>query len=176
MRRAWIVKTLAMGSVAAVATVAFAVTGNAAVQLNTVTVTKVVQGVVPANTTFTVELTCVPTGLPSETHTIHFDAKGNPTDTNSFGVLDFVTCTATETDSGGASAVSYGCSVTYGNDDQSHLSQCTSDQTVSFANEVLTDSATLTITNRFDEPSTGGTTDTTTVPEPVVIAPAHFTG
>jgi hypothetical protein len=160
--------------VIATATIALAAGGGAVAVQNTVTVTKVVQGPVPASTTFAVTLTCVPTGLPTTTHVIHFDANGNPTDTNSFSdILDLTTCTATETDSGGASAVSYACELTYGNGDPSHLSQCSSDQAVSFANDVLTDSATLTVTNRFDAPAP---TPPTVAPEPVEIQPAAFTG
>jgi len=175
MRRGWIARSVALAGVIATTTFAFAVTSNAAVQPNAVTVTKSVQGVVPAGTTFTVTLTCVPTGAPPTTNTVHFDASGNPTDTNSFTVLDFVTCTATETDNGGASAVSYGCELTYGSGDPNHLSQCTSNQSVSFANDILTDSATLTVTNRFDQPTTTTSTTTTTTAAAVEVQPT-FTG
>src|SRR5262245_66323654 len=102
MRRMWIARSVALIGVVATATIVFAVSGDAQVQQNTVTVKKVVQGPVPANTTFTVTLTCVPNPGTPTTHTVHFDAKGNRTDTNSSGVLGLVPFTATGTQTGGA--------------------------------------------------------------------------
>jgi hypothetical protein len=149
--------------------------------LFSLTVNKVVTGVVPPGTTFTVTVTCVfprgtgaggsdattPTtggahtatdGFPT---TITFNANGDPTTTNSGSLIAGESCTATETVTGGAQSVSYGCATTNAGE-----VACVSNQQV----EVIPDdsaggAATITVTNAFPSP-----------PEPPVVVSPRFTG
>jgi hypothetical protein len=154
----------------------------------TLTVKKVVTGVVPPGTTFTVTVSCVTqdstgtgarssdattpttggahTASDSFPPTITFNANGDPTTTNTGSLIAGESCTATETVTGGAQSVSYGCATTNANE-----VACVSSQQV----QVIPDNsegaaATITVTNTFPTPTT-----TTTAPPVVVVAPA-FTG
>jgi hypothetical protein len=151
--------------------------------LFSLTVKKVVTGVVPPGTTFTVTVSCVvaastgigagssdattPTtggaatasdGFPT---TITFNANGDPTTTNTGSLISGESCTATETVTGGAQSVSYGCATT-----NAVEVACVSSQRV----QVIPDdeaggAATITVTNKFPDPT----------PPPVVVSP-QFTG
>jgi hypothetical protein len=144
---------------------------------NTITVNKSVTGA-PPGTTFAVTLSCVTSPTPGtpETHTIHFDASGTPTDTHIFTIGAGHDCTVTETANGGASTVAYQCEFTFGPTDPNHtLGSCSggaTGNTVHFG-DVIGDSATVTVVNTFIATTT--TTTTTTTAPPVEAAPA-FTG
>jgi len=148
----------------------------------TLTVKKVVTGVVPPGTTFTVSVQCVgvdpaAAGSASTTATtapvhaavnpvpvvITFDAQGNPTTPGS-NVLSVVipsTCTVTEEPpNGGAQSVSYGCVHSSGVVCEPHQ------QTVQYpGDDTSGETATVTVTNVFPPPP----------PPPVVVSP-QFTG
>jgi len=149
----------------------------------TLTVKKVVTGVVPPGTTFTVTMTCVTqdstgTGTPSSdtttsttggAHTasdgfpptITFNASGDPTTTNTGSLIPGESCTANETVKGGAQLVSYGCATT-----NALELACVSSQQVQVIpdNDVGAD-ATITVINTFPTPP----------PVALVVGPA-FTG
>jgi len=145
--------------------------GGAQVIAFTLTIDKVVTGVVPPGTTFTVTMSCLsplstgtgpgssdtttPTtgvahasdGFPP---TITFAANGDPTTTNTGTLSVGESCTATETVTGGAQSVSYGCATT-----NALEMACVSSQQV----RVIPDddagaSATITVTNSFPPPPT----------------------
>ena len=122
---------------------------------NTVTVLKVVNGTAPADTTFTVALTCESDGLGTEaTVDITFDATGQPTSADSVDDLGAGTeCAATETVNGGASSTTYACAITRGSTDPGPVFQgnCTADDTVTFG-DVLGDDGVITVTNTFSAP------------------------
>jgi Domain of unknown function (DUF5979) len=144
----------------------------------TLTIKKVVTGVVPPGTTFTVSIGCVgvmgASGSASTTPTtgtVHtdpltpivvFDAQGNPTTANTIPVTVGSTCTATETVTGGAQSVSYGCATTNATE-----VACVSSQQVRVPPGMTIEggAATITVTNAFPTPP----------PPPVVVAP-QFTG
>ena len=163
--------------------IVFAASGGALVEQNMLTIKKVVVGTAPSGTTFTVSVACAENNGsgPTTTTTIHFDASGTPTGSNAVGAPDFTVCTATETVNGGASSVGYSCALIFGSTDPSHLSQCSTDgKTVTFADEVLNDAATITVTNTFTPPSPPATEPPTTAPPAaapaVVSAASTFTG
>jgi hypothetical protein len=136
----------------------------------------VVTGVVPPGTTFTVSVQCRTTNAVSTTATtapvhaamigpvvITFDSQGDPTSGNStFTIVQLdLTCTATETVTGGAQSVSYTCAVGSGSNDTT----CPTQQSVTFGPDASGASATITVTNAFPPPP----------PPPVVVSP-QFTG
>jgi hypothetical protein len=146
----------------------------------TLTIKKVVSGVVPAGTTFTVSIGCVAAVMGASgsasttptTGTVHtdpltpvvgFDAQGNPTTANTIPVTVGSTCTATETVTGGAQSVSYGCATT----NASEVACVSSQQVRVIPDDNVGAAATITVTNAFPTP--------TTAPPVVVVAPA-FTG
>ena len=131
----------------------------------TLTVKKVVTGVVPPGTTFTVSVECVTDS--NAPVVITFDAQGDPTSGNStFTVPRIpVTCTATETVTGGAQSVSYTCVVGSGSTDTT----CPTRQSVTFGADSSGASATITVTNAFPPPPPPPP------PPPVVVSP-RFTG
>ena len=86
------------------------------------------------------------------------------------------TCTVTETVNGGASSVGYACDIVRGSSDQigtPFLGSCTAGNAVSF-NDVINDSATITVTNTFPTPAPP-TPPAPPMARAVQIAPA-FTG
>ena len=84
-----------------------------------------VVGPVPAGTTFTVDVTC-PGNTPSSA-SFTFDSTGTPTPSNIVNITNFpTTCTATESQTGGAATVTSACSDT-------GVAACTNDHTASFA-------------------------------------------
>jgi hypothetical protein len=153
----------------------------------TLTVKKVVTGVVPPGTTFTVTVSCVTqdstgtgagssdattpttggahTASDSFPSTITFNANGDPTTTNTGSLIVGESCTVAENPpgTGGAQSVSYGCATTNASD-----VACVSNQQV----RVIPDNsaggaATITVTNAFPTPTTA---------PPVVVAAPKFTG
>jgi hypothetical protein len=149
--------------------------GAGAVITNTVTIVKEVVGTPPVGTTFSVQVDCGGALPPPVT----FDANGNLLSaTATFHPGPTSTCTVTETASGGASSVGYGC-VSAGNgpngsDPDGSLVDCTSDNVVHFT-DVIGDSATITVTNTFVPTPTTTTPPTTPAPQAVQAAPT-FTG
>ncbi len=78
------------------------------------TVLTVVDGIAPAGTTFTATIHCDGAiidegGSGTDTATVTFDATGQPTSADTVGFGGPGVCTVTETASGGASSVAYGC-------------------------------------------------------------------
>ena len=150
----------------------------------TLTIKKAVTGVVPPGTTFTVTVSCViaastgtgagssdattpTTGgahsatLDSFPSTITFNANGDPTTTNTGSLIVGERCTATETVTGGAQSVSYGCATTNAGE-----VACVSSQEVRvIPDDFAGGAATITVTNVFPPPP----------PPPVIVAP-QFTG
>jgi hypothetical protein len=129
---------------------------------NSVTVVKHVTGPVPAGTTFTVEVSCVPhsPGLPEaeapvpDVTDVTFDATGTPTSESTVTVGAGHQCTVTETQSGTAVAVAYECSIERGETDGGDppfLGNCTGDNQATFG-DVIGDAATITVTNSFATP------------------------
>jgi hypothetical protein len=146
--------------------------GGAQVIAFTLTINKVVTGVVPSGTTFTVTVSCLtpvstgtgggssdtPTSTTGGAHlssdsfppTITFAANGDPTTTNTGTLIVGESCTATETVTGGAQSVTYGCATT-----NALEMACVSSQQV----RVIPDdnagaAATITVTNSFPPPPT----------------------
>jgi hypothetical protein len=144
---------------------------------NTLTVDKVVEGTVPAGTTFTVQVDCQSdlTPGPAAVPTVTFDDQGNPTTTNHFTVPAGQVCTVTETATGGATTTSYACEITRGSTDQigpPFLGNCTGDNEVTFT-DVIGDAATITVTNTFPTPTPPPVQPPVT--QAVVVTPT-FTG
>ncbi len=168
---------VAVASVAAAAALSALPAGAGGPVTNSVTIDKAVDGLVPAGTTFTVEVTCSsilsPGSLAPTPTVITFDATGSPTSNNVVNAAAGQQCTADETVDGGAAAVDYACEITRGGTDQTppFLGNCTGDNEVTFT-DVIGDDATITVTNTFPMPT----------PEPVipaataVQAPPTFTG
>jgi hypothetical protein len=149
----------------------------------TLTVKKVVTGVVPPGTTFTVTMTCITqdstgtgarssdttTSITGGTHTasdgfpptITFNASGDPTTTNTGSLIPGESCTATETVRGGAQSVSYGCATT----NAVELACVSSQQVQVIPDDDVGADATITVTNTFPTPP----------PVALVVGPA-FTG
>ncbi len=160
---------------------------------NTVTIEKVIDGTAAAGTIFAVQVNCQDAGLT----TVYFNDKGQPskasgtaiTGTNIVGAYSSDICTVTEIEHGGATSVTYACSV----DDAHHQwdekwshwrASCdVSDRVVTF-NDTEGASATVTVTNTIPEPPVEPVTPVTpvtpVVEHPVaaaaVIASARFTG
>jgi len=175
-RSRWALCLVALAAGAALVTIgAGSVTAQS--QGNTFTVEKVVDGTAPPGTEFKVHVVC-----DEEETDMTFDAQGNPQPSGS-NVVDGIgastTCTATETADGGAKSTTYACDMEFGASDPSHiLGQCTDDNEAHFG-DVVTDAATITVTNHYDpEPTTTTTTTTTTLPpaEDVVEVQPSFTG
>src|SRR5262249_26113642 len=104
-RSRWVLCFVALAASAAIVAVG-AGTGSAVSESNTFTVKKVVDGVAPPGTEFTVEVDCGEGPIA-----MHFDAQGNP-DPSGSNVVEIGaghTCTATETATGGAKSVDYQC-------------------------------------------------------------------
>jgi hypothetical protein len=168
-RRSWAV--LAALVIAAGVPLVAGTLGGAQVIAFTLTINKVVTGVVPPGTTFTVTVSCLtPTSTGTGTvssdtttttggahpasdsfpTTITFSANGAPTTTNTGTLIVGESCTATETVTGGAQSVTYGCTTT-----NALEMACVSSQEV----RVIPDdnagaAATITVTNTFPPPPT----------------------
>jgi hypothetical protein len=151
--------------------------------VNTFTVNKVVEGPVPAGTVFAVEVACLPNlGAPTElvaTVTMEFDETGAPLTENSVDVGLYETCTAEETDDGGAASVAYSCDVSAPIDAPTEGFfdlECEDDQTVRFG-EVVAAQGTITVTNTFeDAPPPPPDVEPDDVLPDVVNATPTFTG
>jgi hypothetical protein len=156
------------------------------VSTNTFTVEKVVVGPVPAGTVFEVTVQCTgdPNDAPSEgipASVFQFDENGDPIGANSLQTGLFVSCTATETDDGGAASVSYACAVANPPrspaDEQAEGNsqvQCVDDQTVHYG-EVVGGEGTITVTNTFEAAPPPDVEPDDVVPD-VVNASPSFTG
>jgi hypothetical protein len=173
--RLLVVAALACGGV--VASAVPSVAGSPAT--NTFVVEKEVTGSVPADATFTVEVTCQsilgPAAAAPTPVVMTFDAEGTPTDDDRVTTPAGTECTATETDSGGAATTGYACAITPG---ESGLSECGDGGNSARFTDVIGDTATITVTNAF-----AGTPTTPTTPiQPVtpgaraVQAAPNFTG
>jgi hypothetical protein len=142
---------------------------------NSVTVLKVVEGPVPANTTFTVAVDCaeivdgVATSAVSHTE-ITFDSTGQPTSPDTVQVDGGTECTASETANGGAASTDYACELEPDPGD----AECTADDTVVFA-DVIGTAAAITVTNTFPTPTPPPLTPITPAAQAVQAAPT-FTG
>jgi hypothetical protein len=172
-----------------VAAMALGVVGLAAVPggagglpLNEIVVKKVVTGVVPPGTTFTVRVTCEDTDSPAPAADVPvddfvdvtFDATGTPTSDNSITTGVFAVCTATETVTGGASGTTYACAIVQAPENEigpPFQGNCTADNEVTL-DDVLGDTATITVTNTFP---TAPIQPVTPAAQAVQAAPA-FTG
>ena len=127
---------------------------------NTFSVVKEVVGPVPAGTVFEVTVQCVldaPAAPDAELVPVtvfQFDEDGNPIGPNSVDVGFFETCTAEETDDGGAASVSYACqtAVPVANAPSEGNGQisCVNDQSVHYG-DVSGANGTITVTNTFEE-------------------------
>ena len=173
IRWAGLVAAIAIGTITAIG---FATSGGAATEANTLTVEKVVIGTADSGTIFHVEVDC-----GDGTTVVQFKANGDPVTAgdNVFSVGAGHTCTVNETVNGGATSVAYQCEMTFGDTDKDHiLASCTDDNEAHFG-DVVTDAATITVTNTFETPTTTTTTTTTlppaAQPEVVQVAPT-FTG
>ena len=145
----------------------------------TLVVNKVVTGSVPAGTTFTVGVSCAeiaagnagatgsttsttngvvtPQTAPPSPVTMTFNAQGDPTSSNSITLSTGEECTVTETATGGAASVSYGCVSTTVD------LACESNQEVrQIPDDETSGTATVTVTNTF--------------PAAAVVAEPQFTG
>ena len=194
----------ALGWVAALGLITPADTGNG----NYVVVEKVVEGPVPEGTVFEIEVDCTPTAptvapeaeaTPSipdpEPVTLKFDANGDPIGTDMVSAPSFGTCKVTETDDGGASTVSYECSVppmpngTVDPEANGAPVECLDDQTVGFGQvmvaeenldyEIIGAEGTVTVTNTFEEepePEPETAPDSAARQPSVVAARPTFTG
>ena len=175
MRRSrWALLVVALAASAGIVAVG-AGSGSAQSESNTFTVKKVVDGVAPPGTEFTVDVDCGEGPIA-----MHFDAQGNP-DPSGSNVVEIGaghTCTATESADGGAESVDYKCDLEFGSTDTDplhRLAQCTDDNEAHFG-DVIGDAATVTVTNHF--PTAETTTTTTTLPpqEEIVEVQPSFTG
>jgi hypothetical protein len=156
--RILVVTAMALGAVAFAAVPGGA---GAILKVNKVTVVKVVDGPVTADTTFTVGVDCTQLGLSGTAgptaaqHTdITFDSTGQPTSNDTVSVGAGVACTATETVNGGATSTTYACEMEHDSSDPGTPFQgnCTADNAARF-NDVLGDTATITVTNTFPTPT-----------------------
>lgn len=152
---------------------------------NTLIIEKEVTGDVPDGTTFTVEVTCESSLGPVAQAPVEvtFDEDGNATSENTLNVSAGQQCTATETEDGGATSVTYDCDITRGQTDQigpPFLGNCGPDDNQATFGDVIGDSATITVTNEFPAaPTTTAPTTTTLAPKTVpaaVVATPTFTG
>jgi len=166
-------KVMALLAVSASVLVALGAPASAGENMN-VQVHKVVVGIAPPGTTFTIHYACSGQGPDGD---LSFDAAGKPVPANSNFFNDGflgTTCTITETATGGATSVAYSC------EDNGVDASCASS-----GNEVTFDSptnnsntVTFTITNTFVEPTPTGDAAPTTAPasEPAAAAAAAVTG
>jgi hypothetical protein len=144
--------------------------------VNTVVVKKVVVGTAPEGTTFEVNVTCTTGDVDTVDTNVHFDNQGNATDNSTVDVPsnadNDTTCTATESDTQGATAT-IECTK-----DPAESDVTVEDNTATFAADESGLTATCTVTNTFPEPTTTTTTlppTTTTAPSVVTVQPT-FTG
>jgi hypothetical protein len=128
--------------------------------VRTLTVTKVVQGTVPAGTVFTVHVQCshvVPESVSAQTsqttvnQDMFFDAAGKPTQgTNpTVTVQPTDSCHVAETASSGAQSVSYACSDNH----TSGTAQCQANQQDVVYGNPGDELVTVTVTNVFPTPA-----------------------
>jgi hypothetical protein len=129
-------------------------------------VTKVVDGPVPPGTEFTIEATCSD-GFQFDVTEVFVYSPTGGTQTIG-GIPGESTCTATETDDGGAVTVTYACAL----DVQGTFGGCDGDQGASFGG--AGNVATVTVTNTFAEDDVAPD-DVATEPD-VVAATPPFTG
>ena len=189
------------GVVAAVALASgamFALVGPASADVqqgpNTLNIQKSVVGVAPSGTVFSVQVSCSASSLPTNTQTVWFDHTGHASDAAGNQISAPVlhprlsdVCTVSETNSGGASSVSYACSASGGTDNRT---TCNGGHEVDYVDTDM-GVGTITVTNTFNESTTTTTATTlppavttlppttTVAPKPVpkpVVAPAKFTG
>jgi hypothetical protein len=132
-------------------------------------VLKTVRGTPPPGTQFEVTIACegvtiIPPGRSQVV--LRFDAAGTPQDPSAVRFEGEGTCTVTETQTGGASSVTYECALTAG--DPSIPPPCTPSgpQTSPITLNVTTprSSSSVTVTNTFEPPPTP------------VVAPPRATG
>jgi hypothetical protein len=173
MRNVLRVLVVGVVAVAAVGTAALGAGAGAPVRTNSVTVVKVVDGPVAANTTFTVAVECADilddVGTTAVSHTdITFDSTGQPTSPDTVNVDAGTECTATETVDGGATSTAYACEL----EPEPGDAECTASDTVVFS-DVNDAVATITVTNSF--PTAVPIQPITPAAQAVQAAPA-FTG
>jgi len=155
-----LIGAFAAGTVAATTVGAGA---GAILRVNRVTVVKVVDGPVTADTTFTVGVDCTQLGLPGSAGTtavvdhtdITFDSTGQPTSADTVSIGAGEECTATETVNGGATSTTYACDMEHGTTDDigpTFQGNCTADNVAEF-DDVLGDTATITVTNTMPTPT-----------------------
>jgi hypothetical protein len=131
-------------------------------------VTKVVEGSPPAGAEFVVEVECSNDQGPTESDTLTFDGSG----TQVFDAGGASTeCTATETESAGATTVTYSC-------EEVSAAQCdAAGNAVTFTSDVA--EATITVTNTFTPappPPPPPSPEPALPPAPVLAARPVFTG
>jgi hypothetical protein len=115
--------------------------------VQTITVTKVVDGTAPAGTVFTVNVSCATGGANQD---VKFDATGNPIGSNqvSPGTTGGTgVCTIKETDNGGATSTTYTCQITSGSAGATCGGGGADPALIDFADVPWT--ATVTVTNTF---------------------------
>lgn len=133
---------------------------------NTFNVTKVVDGPVPAGTQFTIEANCTDGFNYDVTEVFVYDSTGG-TQTIT-GIPGESSCTAVETDDGGALTVTYACSFQA----QGNFDSCDGDQGASFGGS--DGEATVTVTNTFAADDVGS--DDVAAEPDVIEATPTFTG
>ena len=193
VRRRALRAALVSGSVGMLAIAMWAPAADAGLQIQPfaeITVAKTVSGPVPEGTTFTASLECdddiiIDGNDFTDSVEVTFDATGQPTSPDTFGLDDPGSCTVTETDDGGASSTTYECESVAPVNDEARIEQvepgCSDAGPVSdpitVNIEVEEQQATMTINNTFVAPTT---TTTTVAPAPqaapAVVAQARFTG
>jgi hypothetical protein len=124
MRRIIRISVLALGAAAlAFAVVAPGASAGILGEAAPLTIVKTVSGPVPAGTTFTATIQCVPDPAPeaadgiidngteegTDVATVTFDATGQPTSPDTVSFNGPGTCTVTETGNGGAASTTYAC-------------------------------------------------------------------
>ena len=153
-------------AVAAAVGALFAFPADAGNGSNTFNVTKVVDGPVPAGTQFTIEANCTDGFRYDVTEVFVYDSTGG-TQTIT-GIPGESSCTATETDDGGALSVTYSCAFTV----QGNFDSCDGDQGASFGGSDA--EATITVTNTFAADDVAS--DDAAAEPDVVAATPTFTG
>lgn len=131
---------------------------------------KVVNGTPPAGTQFVVTLSCdgvtIEPGGQAQV-AVRFDAAGTPQDPSALRFEGSGTCNVTETQTGGATSVSYECALTAGDPDVAPpMCSPSGPQADPITLNIVTPRSptSVTVTNSFEPP-----------PSPVVAAP-RFTG
>jgi hypothetical protein len=173
MDRRWalrrVASLLAVLAVAGATTGIFATTASAAPAppSQTDTITTVINGPAPAGTTFTVHVSCAPTGTVGDVTFNGAQTQGGPLLVSS----PFIgACTYTETGTGGATSFSGSCTIDSGTASPGCSGGGSDPVVVTFS--ATSFDAAVTFTNTFV-----ATTTTTTAPPaaPVVVGP-RFTG